>query len=167
MERGCVTAAIAPASPAKFFPSAFAAPIPRPKRPWWVAGRCTHVFPGLVSVQQTKIDGPREVHVNRKIWRLTASFAVIGGALAGFAAWAETGPGLRIDVLSSRPELVSGGDALVAISGIEAAPKVTVGTNDVSAAFKPDAKGGWVAWSRGSRTAITSWSRTPAANRRA
>jgi hypothetical protein len=82
--------------------------------------------------------------VNRKIWRLTASFAVIGGALAGFAAWAQTGTGPRIDVLSSRPELVSGGDALVAISGIEAAPKVTLGANDVSAAFKPDAKGGWV-----------------------
>src|SRR5207247_628079 len=55
-----------------------------------------------------------------------------------------TAKGLSIEVLSSRPELVTGGDALVKISGVEAAPQVTVGGKDVSGVFKSDAKGGWV-----------------------
>src|SRR5262249_11061821 len=50
---------------------------------------------------------------------------------------------LSIEVLSSRPELVSGGDALVRITGAESAPAVSGGGNDVSGAFKSDAKGGW------------------------
>ena len=81
----------------------------------------------------------------RDIARLTASVAVVCGALAG-SAWAQTGgqTAFGIEVLSSRPELVTGGDALVRISGTEAAPKVTVGTADVSGAFRPDPKGGWV-----------------------
>jgi hypothetical protein len=93
----------------------------------------------------------REAQLNKNIARLTASFAVMCGALAGTAGWSLTGwgqtgapPALGIDVLSSRPELVTGGDALVRISGAEAAPKVTVGTIDVSEAFRSDAKGGWV-----------------------
>ena len=89
------------------------------------------------------VDRLREVLVNRRILSLTASAAVICGALADFAASAET-KGPSIEVLSSRPELVTGGDALVRISGIEAAPKVKLDANDVSAAFKPDSKGGWV-----------------------
>jgi hypothetical protein len=82
----------------------------------------------------------------RNIGRLVAPLAVMGGALAGSAAWAQTAPpaSLGIQVLSSRPELVSGGDALVRISGAEAAPKVIVGSVDVSGAFRPDAKGGWI-----------------------
>jgi Tannase-like family of unknown function (DUF6351) len=80
----------------------------------------------------------------RNIARLTASFAIVCGALAG-SAWAQAGQtALGIEVLSSRPELVTGGDALVRISGAEAAPKVTVGAADVSGAFRPDSKGGWV-----------------------
>ncbi len=65
----------------------------------------------------------------RNIACLTASFAVVCGALAG-SAWAQTGgqAAFGIEVLSSRPDLVTGGDALVRISGAEAAPKVTVGT---------------------------------------
>jgi Tannase-like family of unknown function (DUF6351) len=63
--------------------------------------------------------------------------------LAGSQAFAQAGK-LNVEVLSSRPELVSGGDALVKISGAEGAPQVTVGGRDVSAAFKADAKGGWV-----------------------
>jgi len=39
---------------------------------------------------------------------------------------------------------VTGGDALVRISGAEAAPHVTVGGSEVSGAFRPDQKGGWV-----------------------
>jgi hypothetical protein len=82
----------------------------------------------------------------RNIMCLAASLAVACGALVGFAAWAQTASpsALGIDVVSSRPDLVTGGDALVRISGADAAPKVTVGANDVSGAFRPDSKGGWV-----------------------
>ncbi len=82
----------------------------------------------------------------RHITCLAVSLVVACGALAGFAARAQTPSqtALRIDVVSSRPDLVTGGDALVRISGAEAAPRVTVGANDVSGAFRPDSKGGWV-----------------------
>ena len=59
--------------------------------------------------------------------------------MAGISAWA-----LDIQVLSSFPELVTGGDALVKITGSTATPSVTVGGTDVTAAFKADPKGGWV-----------------------
>ncbi len=62
----------------------------------------------------------------------------------GAGAWAQAPAGLKIEVLSSRPELVSGGDALVKITGSDAAPGVTVGGTDVSGAFKGDAKAGWI-----------------------
>ncbi len=71
---------------------------------------------------------------------------VVACALASFGAGPPTAAAqtaLSIEVLSSRPELVTGGDALVRISSAEA-PKVAVGGNDVSAAFRPDQKGGWV-----------------------
>jgi hypothetical protein len=83
------------------------------------------------------------VTFNRKTWGLAASLAVICAAFAGAPAWAQANK-LSIEVLSSRPELVSGGDALVRIAGADAAPQVTVGGKDVSGAFKPDSKGGWV-----------------------
>ena len=84
--------------------------------------------------------------MTRNIIGLAISFVVASGALAGFAASAQTAlqTALGIDVLSSRPDLVTGGDALVRIFGVEAAPKVTVGASDVSGAFRPDSKGGWV-----------------------
>jgi hypothetical protein len=75
-------------------------------------------------------------------WRLIAAVAVIGGAWCGYQASAQSN--LTIEVLSSRPELVTGGDALVRISGASEAPKVNVGASDVSGAFKSDQKGGWV-----------------------
>jgi Tannase-like family of unknown function (DUF6351) len=78
----------------------------------------------------------------RNIALVTASLAVVWGALAGSRAWADAG--LAIEVLSSRPELVTGGNALVRISGAAEAPRVTVGGNDVSSAFRRDAKGGWL-----------------------
>jgi Tannase-like family of unknown function (DUF6351) len=56
-------------------------------------------------------------------------------------AWAQTA--LSIEVLSSRTELVTGGDALVRIIAPEA-PQVTVGAGDISAAFRRDPKGGWI-----------------------
>ena len=69
----------------------------------------------------------------RNFMRPAASLAVVCGALAGFAAWAPGGAQtvLGIEVLSSRPELVSGGDALVRISGAAGAPQVTVDASDV------------------------------------
>ena len=79
--------------------------------------------------------------MNRKVMRLAASFAVIYGALTGVQAW---GQGLSIEVLSSFPELVTGGDALVKITGASTAPNVTVGARDVSAAFVSDGSGGWI-----------------------
>ena len=52
--------------------------------------------------------------MDKKIFRLTASFAAICGVLAASQtcsqAWAQTAKGLSIEVLSSRSELVSGGD---------------------------------------------------------
>jgi hypothetical protein len=77
--------------------------------------------------------------MNRKVLRLAAPSAAIFGAFAGAQAW-----GLEIEVLSSMPELVSGGDALVRITDVSAAPTVTVGGQDKSGAFVADATGGWV-----------------------
>ena len=77
--------------------------------------------------------------MNRKITRLAAPSAAIFGAFAGMQAW-----GLEVEVLSSMPELVSGGDALVRVSDVSGAPSVSVGGNDVSGAFVADAAGGWV-----------------------
>ncbi len=77
--------------------------------------------------------------MNRTI--LTASVAIAGAFLATSSALAQT---LSIEVLSSRPELVTGGDALVRITGAASAPTVPVGGHGVSVAFKSDAKGGWV-----------------------
>src|SRR5207302_1227652 len=78
------------------------------------------------------------------IWRLAASVIAVYGALAGSPALAQTAQRLTVEVLSSRPELVSGGDALIKILGASAAPLVTVEGKDVSGAFKPDAKGAWL-----------------------
>ncbi len=56
--------------------------------------------------------------MNRKVIPLAASFAVIYGMLAVAQA---RGQGVSIEVLSSFPELVTGGDALVKITGASAA----------------------------------------------
>jgi hypothetical protein len=74
-----------------------------------------------------------------KVWRLLASSIAVGAALASTQAFA-----LTLEVLSSQPELVSGGDALVRITGASDAPVVTVDGADVSGAFKTDASGNWV-----------------------
>ena len=79
--------------------------------------------------------------MNRKAMRLAASFAVIYSALTGAQVW---GQGVSIEVLSSFRELVTGGDALVKITGASTAPNVTVGGRDVSAAFVADGRGGWI-----------------------
>ena len=73
--------------------------------------------------------------------RLAVSFAVTYSVLAGVQAW---GQGLSIEALSSFPELVTGGDALVKITGARTAPTVTIGGRDVSAGFVADGSGGWI-----------------------
>src|SRR6185295_6122961 len=78
--------------------------------------------------------------MNSKAWRLTASLAFACGALAASQASAA----IQATVLSSMPQMVTGEDALVQVSGATAAPVVTVGGKDVSAAFKKDAKGNYI-----------------------
>ena len=51
---------------------------------------------------------------------------------------------LSVDVLSSFPELVTGGDALVRISGAQSTPSVMVVGRNVSSAFVVDGSGAWV-----------------------
>ena len=70
------------------------------------------------------------------------SYAALAGVLIAPGAYAQTAAALKVDVLSSRPEMVSGGSALVRVSGATAAPSVSLGGADVSSAFKADAKGG-------------------------
>jgi len=84
----------------------------------------------------------REAIMRRDHRRLMATLAFVGGAVLATPAWAQS-TNLTVEVLSSRPELVTGGDALVHIGAAEA-PKVSVGTTDVSGIFKSDQKGGWV-----------------------
>jgi hypothetical protein len=70
------------------------------------------------------------------------TLAALGiGLLASPQALAQDG--LTIEVLSSRPQLVTGGDALVRITGASAAPTVTIEGTDVSSAFA-QADGGWI-----------------------
>ena len=78
--------------------------------------------------------------MNAKAWRLAASVALLGGAFGVSGASAA----VTVQVLSSMPQLVTGGDALVRISGATAAPVVTVEGKDVSAVFKTDAGGSYV-----------------------
>jgi hypothetical protein len=82
--------------------------------------------------------------MNGKGWCLAVSLTAICGALVAAQAWAQTAQGLTLEVLSSRPELVSGGNALVRILGTQTAPAVTVGGTDVSGVFKVNSNGGWV-----------------------
>jgi Tannase-like family of unknown function (DUF6351) len=61
------------------------------------------------------------------------------------SAWAAKAPPVAIQVLSNRADLISAGDALVAVDlpvGVDpAGVRVTVGTRDVSSAFAPRANG--------------------------
>jgi hypothetical protein len=78
--------------------------------------------------------------MNATAWRLMASSAVVCAALGAPAASAA----ISIQVLSSMPQLVTGGDALVRINGSTAAPAVTVEGKDVASAFSRDPKGGYI-----------------------
>jgi len=66
---------------------------------------------------------------------ITRALMLVGCVLVGAGAQADT---TGITVLSSRPELISGGNALVAVGGDGA---VTLNGADVTAAFK-SASGG-------------------------
>ena len=77
-------------------------------------------------------------------WRIAASVSVICGAFAASNALAQTTSTLTIEMLSSRPQLVSGGSALVKITGTAAAPAVALDGRDVSGAFSFDSKAGWI-----------------------
>ena len=85
--------------------------------------------------------------MSRKLWRLAASGAAIFGALAGSNAWAA----LSLEVLSSRPEMVSGGSALVAVKGAASQPTVVMdpdsaGAQNISKKFTrdPNAPDQWI-----------------------
>ena len=85
--------------------------------------------------------------INRRIGAVAVIGAAVAWIAAGFPAASAQAPAstvLGIEVLSSQPELVSGGDALVLITGTETAPVVTFGSADLSDAFRPAAKGVWV-----------------------
>jgi hypothetical protein len=79
--------------------------------------------------------------MNSRIWRLAASCTAIGAAFAGSSAWA-----LTVDTLSARPDLVSGGSALVAIKDVQGVPQVTWDNRDITRLFAPDPNtpGQWV-----------------------
>ena len=80
-----------------------------------------------------------EEMMSRKTWKIAASCAAICMAFVATQAAAA----INVQVLSSMPQLVTGGDALVKISGATTAPTVTVGGTDVTAMFKGDATKGW------------------------
>ena len=82
--------------------------------------------------------------MNENVLRIAMSSLVFSAALGCAGAIAQTSNGLKVDVVSSRPELVSGGSALVRISGSSAAPSVSVDGADVSGVFKADPQGGWL-----------------------
>ena len=73
--------------------------------------------------------------------RCAVACAFLCWAFAGAQAGSQE---LSVEVLSSFPELVTGGDALVKVSGARVAPTVTVGRTDVSAVFSADGDGGWL-----------------------
>ena len=79
--------------------------------------------------------------MHKRVLLLAATCAVFG-VFGGASAFAQAK--LGVDVVSSRADMVSGGSALVKITGADAAPTVTVDGKDVSAAFKADPKGGWI-----------------------
>lgn len=80
--------------------------------------------------------------MKRTVYRMGwAVAALLSVGFSGAQAWGAVG----INVLSSHPKLVTGGDALIAIEGATGAPNVSVNGRDLSAAFKADpATGAWI-----------------------
>jgi hypothetical protein len=75
----------------------------------------------------------------KSVMCLAVSVTMLAATLVSAGAQA-----LNVEVLSSRPELVSGGSALVRITGAGGTPAVTIDGKDVSSAFKADAQSRWV-----------------------
>src|SRR5215469_8935751 len=77
---------------------------------------------------------------------LLLSCLVVAGLLIGLpsASAADTDPGLAITTLSSRPDTVGGGSALVRISVPSGVPLTTLvvllNSQDVTSAFQPEAR---------------------------
>ena len=80
--------------------------------------------------------------MTRKVVRFAASCVFLFQVLAGVPAWSQD---LKIEVLSSFPELVTGGDALVKVTGANGAPTASVAGTDVRVAWVGDGSGGWIA----------------------
>src|SRR4051812_18683089 len=80
--------------------------------------------------------------MSSKTGQLGLGALVAAAALLGSNAWAA----LSIDVLSSRPDLVSNASALVAIKGGNGNPQVTWDNRDITKLFTPDPNtaGQWV-----------------------
>ena len=74
-----------------------------------------------------------------------AWLAFAAGSLAASQALAAP----SVEVLSSRPDLVSGGSALLRVTGGNAAPAVTVNGSTGQVDFKADGKGGFVGLVKG------------------
>jgi hypothetical protein len=87
----------------------------------------------------------------RNIHRLALSAAALCTILSSSNSSAQSQNTLSLDVLSSRPQLVSGGSALVRITGTATAPAVALDGKDVSGAFKSDNKGNWIGLVEGLR----------------
>ena len=89
---------------------------------------------------------PRQVDGRRSPVSRSAAWLLAGVLLATAACTGDDGDGdaaeaddaLTVTALSTRAETVSGGDALVQVSGVTDAPTVTVGDRDVSDAFTVD-----------------------------
>ena len=86
--------------------------------------------------------------MSRKVVRLAAPCVAMWVSLTGAQVWSQE---LSVEVLSSFPELVTGGDALVKVAGASGAPTVTLGGTDVSAGFVTDGNGGWIGLVEGLR----------------
>src|SRR4051812_30558993 len=78
-------------------------------------------------------------NMTRKKLRLAAAAAAFG--CLGSSAW-----GLEVTVVSSSPQLVTGGDALLQITGLTRLPSVSMGGRDVRVDLRTDPKdpGKWL-----------------------
>jgi hypothetical protein len=83
-----------------------------------------------------------------KIPGLVVACGFMCGLHAGAQASAQA---LSVEVVSSFPELVTGGDALVKVVGASAAPSVMVGKTVVPVSFVPDGQGAWLGLVEGLR----------------
>jgi hypothetical protein len=78
-----------------------------------------------------------------KTWCVAAGLAALAGAVGASGAAAQSASGPKVEVLSSRPAMVTGGDALIKVSS-PTRPFVAIDGSDVSNAFKSDKRDGWI-----------------------